>query len=80
VICDRIGCTGVHNLGQPWTTVCEATKERQRERQRRLRITPGTYRYKESHGLGRPGLVGYIAERVRDLLAQREKLQGELNG
>ena len=72
--CGREDCTGVHDAGQVWSTLCEGTKERQRERQRRLRITPGTYRYREAHALGEPGLVGYISRRTRDLMNQRGRL------
>jgi RNA-binding protein YhbY len=46
--------------------------EKKRARDRRNRHTEGTYRYKECHGLGRPGLTAYITRRTRDLLRERE--------
>lgn len=76
--CGRIECTGIHDTHRAWSTICEATKERQRERQRQLRVTPGTYRYKEAHREGRPGLVDYVASRTRQLLRQRGRVHAEL--
>lgn len=71
--CDREDCTGDHR-NHGWSMLCEATKERQRVRQQRLRVSPGTYRYKEAHGEGLPGLKAYLSERTRDLTSEREAL------
>ena len=76
--CGRIECTGIHDTHRPWNTVCESTKDDQRIRQRQLRITPGTYRYLESHREGRPGLVAYIAERTYDLTRQQDSVRRQL--
>ena len=62
------------------TRMAQMNRALKQERDRRNSQTPGTYRYKERHGLGKPGLVSYIAQRTRDLIQQRVKLLGELNG
>lgn len=48
--------------------------EKKRARDRRNRHTPGTYRYKECHGLGLPGLRAYRTRMRRDLLRQHEAM------
>ena len=73
MLCGREDCTGDHR-NHGWSTLCEATKERQRIRQSRLRISPGTYRYKEAHGEGLPGLKAYVTALTRDRLNEREAL------
>lgn len=41
------------------------SRERKRAKDRRLRHTPGTYRYMESHGIGLPGITHRLAQNQR---------------
>jgi hypothetical protein len=43
----------------------EKGRERKRAQDRRLRHTPGTYRYMEAHGIGLPGIKHRLAQNQR---------------
>ena len=53
-------------------------RERWRRYAERARQTPGTYAYRESHGLGVPGLKRYLRERKRELASQRSDVTAKL--